>query len=169
MDQGLKKGENLWDLGLLGKEFLDDAKSMIHKREETDKLDLIKIKSFYSVRSGSVSQSVMSDFLETPWTVALQAPLSMELSRQDYWSGLPFSPPGDLPNPGTEPKSPALQADSLLSQPPGKPRNTGVGCLSLLQGIFLTQESNQGLLHCKQILYQLSHQGSPYQYLLISN
>ena len=121
MDQGLKKGENLWDLGLLGKEFLDDAKSMIHKREETDKLDLIKIKSFYSVRSGSVSQSVMSDFLETPWTVALQAPLSMELSRQDYWSGLPFSPPGDLPNPGTEPKSPALQIDSLRSEPPGDP------------------------------------------------
>ena len=63
----------------------------------------------------------MSDFLETPWTVAHQAPLSMELSRQDYWSGLPFSPPGDLPNPGTEPKSPALQTDSLLTEPPGDP------------------------------------------------
>ena len=51
------------------------------------------------------------------WTVAYQAPPSMELSRQEYWSGLPFSSPGDLPNPGVEPGSPALQADALLSEP----------------------------------------------------
>ena len=51
--------------------------------------------------------------LATPWTVAHQAPLSMGFSRQEYWSGLPFPSPGDLPNPGIEPKSPALQADSL--------------------------------------------------------
>ena len=51
-----------------------------------------------------------------------------------------------------------LQADSLPAEPPGKPKDTGVGSLSLLQGIFLTQESNQGLLHCKWILYQLSYQ-----------
>ena len=69
-------------------------------------------------------------------------------------------PPGDLPNPGTEPRSPALQADSLLSESPGKPKNTGVGNLSLLQGIFLTQESNRGLLHCRWILYQLSYKQS---------
>ena len=56
----------------------------------------------------------------TPWTVALQAPLSVELSRQGYWSGLPFASPGDLPNHGIESGSPALQADSLLSEPPGK-------------------------------------------------
>ena len=49
----------------------------------------------------------------TPWTVAPQASLSMEFSRQGYWSGLPFPPPGDLPDPGIEPGSPALQADSL--------------------------------------------------------
>ena len=53
----------------------------------------------------------------TPWTVAHQAPLSMAFSRQDYWSGLPFSPPGDLPNPEIEPGSPALQADYLPSEP----------------------------------------------------
>ena len=52
-------------------------------------------------------------------------------------------PPGDLPNPGIEPRSAALQVDSLLSETPGKPKNTGVGSLSLLLGIFLTQESNQ--------------------------
>ena len=49
----------------------------------------------------------------TPWTVSRQAPLSMEFSRQEYWCGLPFPPPGDLPNPGIKPGSPALQADSL--------------------------------------------------------
>ena len=58
-------------------------------------------------------------------------------------------------------QSPALQADSLLAEPPGKPKNTGVGSLSLLQGIFPTQESNWGLLHYKWLLYQLSYQGSP--------
>ena len=57
----------------------------------------------------------------TPWTVARQAPLSMGFSRQEYWSGLPFPSPGDLPNPGIEPRSPALQADALSSEPPGKP------------------------------------------------
>ena len=56
----------------------------------------------------------------TPWTVARQAPLSMEFSRQEHWSGLPFLSPGDLPNPRIEPGSPALWAHSLLSEPPGK-------------------------------------------------
>ena len=57
----------------------------------------------------------------TLWTVALQAPLFMGFSRQEYWSGLSFPSPGDLPNPGIEPRSPALQADALSSEPPGKP------------------------------------------------
>ena len=57
----------------------------------------------------------------TPWTVAHQAPLSMEFSRQEYWSGLPFPSPGDLPDPGIERGSPALQAEALQSEPPGKP------------------------------------------------
>ena len=91
-----------------------------------------------------------------PWTIQ-----SMEFSRQEYWSGLPFPSPGNLPNPGIKPRSPALQADSLLAEPQGKHKNTGVGGLSLLQQIFPTQESNQGLLWCRQILYQLSYQGSP--------
>ena len=56
----------------------------------------------------------------TPWTVAHQAPLSIGFSRQEYWSGLPFPSPGDLPNPGIEPRSPALQADTLTSETPGK-------------------------------------------------
>ena len=85
----------------------------------------------------------------------------MEFSRQQYWTGLPFPSPEDLPDPGIEPRSPALQEDSLSSEPPEKPKNTGVGSLSLLQGIFPTQQLNQGLLHCTWIFYQLSYQGSP--------
>ena len=72
-----------------------------------------------------------------------------------------FPSPGDLPNPGIEPRSPKLQADSLPAEPPGKPKDTGVGSLSLLQQIFSTQEFNWSLLHCRQILYQLSYQGIP--------
>ena len=84
----------------------------------------------------------------------------MEFSRPEHWSGLPFPFPGDLPNPRIEPRSLALQVDSLPAEPPGKPKNTGVGSLSLLQGIFPTQESNQDLLHCRWIIYPLSYQGS---------
>ena len=68
----------------------------------------------------------------------------MGFSRQEYWSGLPCPPPGDIPDPGIEPRSPAFQEDSLLSEPPEKPKNTGVDSLSLLQGIFPTQEFEQG-------------------------
>ncbi|CAN0410245.1 unnamed protein product [Rangifer tarandus platyrhynchus] len=93
------------------------------------------------------------------------------------WVAMPSS---SLPNPrgrtqasqiaeGFEPRSPALQVDYLPSDPPEKPMNTRVGSLSLLQGIFLTQELNLGLLHCRKILYKLSYQGSPnlfaYKYL----
>ena len=57
----------------------------------------------------------------TPWTVAYQAPPSMGFSRQENWSGLPFPSPGNLPDPGIKPGSPALEADALTSEPPGKP------------------------------------------------
>ena len=148
----------------------------------------------------------MSDSLQTPFTVAYQTPLSMEFFRQEYWSGQLFPSPGDLSNPGIEPRSPTLQEDSLPAKPQGKPKNTGVGSLSLLQWIFPTQEPNQGspalqadslpaelpgkpkntglgsllsqifptqesnqdLLCCRQILYQLSYKGSPILILIIS-
>ena len=64
---------------------------------------------------------VLFDSFATPWTIAHQAPLSKEFSGQEYWSGLPFPSPGYLPNSGTEPRSPALQVDSLPSEPLGKP------------------------------------------------
>ena len=68
---------------------------------------------------------------------------------------------GNLLNQGINPRSSALQADSLPCDPPGKPKNTGMGNLSLLEGSFPTQESTSGLLRYRQILYQLRYQGSP--------
>ena len=70
-----------------------------------------------------------------------------------------FPSPGDLPNPGIKPRSHTRHSDSLPAEPQGKSKNTGGGSLSLLQGIFLTQELNWGLLHCGRILYQLNYQG----------
>ena len=75
-----------------------------------DLQDLQKVKSLRHVH-----------LFVTPWTVAHQAPPSMGFTRQEYWSGLPFPSPGDLPNPGIEPRSPTLWADALTSEPPGKP------------------------------------------------
>ena len=69
----------------------------------------VKVKSLSRVR-----------LFATPWTVAYQAPPSMEFSKQEYWSGLPFPSPEDLPDPGIEPRSPMLQADALPFEPPGK-------------------------------------------------
>ena len=63
----------------------------------------------------------------TPWAIAHQDPLSVGFSRHQHWSGMPWPPPGSLPNPVIKPRSPALQAGSLSSEPPGKPANTGVG------------------------------------------
>ena len=78
------------------------------------------------------------------------------------WLGSePFPSQGDFPNPGIKPRSPSLQAFSLPSEQPGKPKNTEVGNLYFLQWIFLAQGLNPSLLHCRHILYQLSQQESP--------
>ena len=90
-----------------------------------------------------VSRSVMSNSA-TPWTVVCQAPLSMEFFRQEYWSGLPFPSPGNLPDPEIEPGSPALQADSLRSEPPGKPEENHCR----LQGQDVRERSEQ--LKCQE-------------------
>ena len=86
----------------------------------------------------------------TPWTVAYQASPSMGFSRQEYWSGLPFPSPGDLPNPGIEPGSPAWQADALPSEPPGKSSTllssfstrfiAPLRQLFILEGLFLSEK-----------------------------
>ena len=76
----------------------------------------------------------------TPWTVDRHAPLSIGFSRQEYWSGLPCPPPGDLPNSGIKPRSPAFQADSLPSEPPGKAKES----LTHIHVLPLNMASYQG-------------------------
>ena len=100
----------------------------------------------------------------TPWTVACQAPLSMGILQAKIleWVALPSFRGTSQPRDWTQVSH--VAGGFLPAEPPGKPKNTGVGSLSLLQGIFPTQESNLGLLHCKWILYQLSYQGSPEYY-----
>ena len=104
----------------------------------------------YSVLCCVCVCSVMSNSA-TPWTVVRQAPLSMGIlqARILDWVAMP-SPPGHLFNSGIERKSPALQVDSLPFELPGKPKNTGVGSLSFLQGIFPTQGLNPDLPHSRQ-------------------
>ena len=85
---------------------------------------MLKIQHFgHLIRSAEKKVKVKSlshvRLFATPWTVAHQAPPSMEFSSQEYWSGLPFPSPGDLPDPGIEPGSPALKTDALLCEPPG--------------------------------------------------
>ena len=107
-----------------------------------------------------LSHSVMSNSLQPHGLQPTRLLCPWGFSRQEYWSGLPGTPQGDLPNPVIEPRSPTLQVDSLLSEPPGKPKNTGMGFHALLQGIFPTQETIRGLLNCRQILYHLRCWGS---------
>ena len=97
----------------------------------------------------------------TPWTVACQDPLSMGILQAKIQDRVAMPSSRGSSRPRIKPKSPALQVDSLVFEPPGKPKNTGVGSLSLLQGIFQTHGLNPGLPHCRQILYQLSHKGNP--------
>ena len=87
----------------------------------TTKEHKVKVKSLSRVR-----------LFATPWTVANQAPLSMGFSRQEYWSGLPFPSPGNLPDPGIEPRSPAQQTGAVTSEPPGKPKKVQIIFINLI-------------------------------------
>ena len=113
------------------KPYLENILNRACHRYATSMLRLISWLLFflcvYESRSPGESVCMLSCFSHvrlfvTPCTVTHQAPLSRGFSRQEYWSGLPFPSPGDLPNPGIEHGSPALQTDSLLSEPPGKPK-----------------------------------------------
>ena len=110
----------------------------------------------------SESHLVLSDSLQPHW---LYSPWKSPGQNTGVYCRILFPSAEDFPNPGIEPRSPALWADSLPAEPPGKPKNTGVGSLSLLQRIFLAWEMNQGLLNSRQILYFLNHQGSLYVYI----
>ena len=105
----------------------------------------------------SVAQSCLT--LETLWTVTCQVPLCLRILQVRILEWIAKASSRGSAQPRIEPRSPTLQADSLPSESPEKPKNPGMGSLSLLQGIFPTQ--CRGVLHCRQILYQQSHQGSP--------
>ena len=115
-------------------------KNFNHRSKENNKMSPVLSCSIMS--DSFCSHGLSSARLFCPWG----------FSRQEYWSGLPCPPPGNLPNPGIEPRSPTLQADSLPSEPPGKPSPPG-------------DLPNPGIEprspHCRLILYCLSHQGSP--------
>ena len=115
------------------------------------------IPGLYPLCCAVLSRSVVCDSLRPHGLKPSRLLCPWGFSRQEYWSGLPCPSPGVLPNPGIKPKSPTLQADPFPSEPPRKPKNTGVGSLSLLQRNLPTQESNWGLLHYRRILYQLSY------------
>ena len=104
----------------------------------------------------------------TLWTVACQAPLSMGIlqARKPDWISRPSSRWSSQPRDWTQVSH--IAGGFFTSEPPGKPKNTGLGSLFLLQGIFPTQELNQGLLYCRQTLYHLSHRESSYIYWLLS-
>ena len=106
--------------------------------------------------SESESHSVVSDSLRPPWTITVHGILQARILG---WVAVPFSRGSSQPRDWTQV---FLIADGFFpAEPQGKPKNTGVGSLSLLQWIFPTQESDQGFLYCRQILYQLSYEGSP--------
>ena len=100
----------------------------------------------------------------TPRTVTLQSPLSIGILRQEYWSGLPCPPPENLPDPGIEPRSSTLQADSSLSELPGSPRILEWIAYSFPRGSSWPRNQTGSIwfLHSRWILYQLSYQRSPY-------
>ena len=97
---------------------------------------------FWKVKKWKWSCLVVSDSA-TPWTVACQAPPSMGFSRQEYWSGLPFLSPRDLPDPGIEPRSPAFQADALTAEPPLNSENRHIwDCCSYRHACMLSRFSH---------------------------
>ena len=102
-----------------------------------------------------LSQSCLT---ATPGTATHQVPLSMEFSRQGYWSGLPCPPPGDLPNPGIRTRVSHIAGGSFTVWTTREVQEHWNSSLSLLQRIFPTQKLIQDLLHCRQILYQLRYQ-----------
>ena len=115
----------------------------------------------YYISFSSICKKINESLSSVQLFATSQTIQSMEFSRPEYCSGQHFPSPGKLPNPGIEPRFPALQVDSLPAETQGKPKSTGVGSLAFLHRIFPIQELKLGLMHCRQILYLLSSQGSP--------
>ena len=120
------------------------------RNKNIDKITIFLRYGILRPRSCKWKSFICVQLFATPWTIQ-----SMEFSRPEYW----ILHQGILPTQGSKPRSSTLQVGSLPAEPPGKPKNTGVGSSSLLQQIFQTKESNHGLLPCRWILYQLSYLG----------
>ena len=125
---------------------------------------------FFSI---SESESEVTESYPTlcdTWTVAHQAPLSMGFSRQEYWSGLPFPFPGDLPDPGIELRSLALQADALTSEPPRKPCFTTQNCIVIIILVFFISFSDYNIGMILSFLHNslASHISSHLQFIILS-
>ena len=118
-----------------------------------------KLKSIWHLKPliYPLSCSVISDSV-TPWIVACQALLCMGFSRQEYWSGLPFPSPGELPDTGIESRSPELQADSLPSEPPGKPQL----CHAISQYLVSHTHGKAGWCLVCRFIYSTNAYRSPY-------
>ena len=124
----------------------------------TNRETILHLWDFSSESEVKGSRSVLST-LCNPMDCTVHRILQAKILK---WVAFPFS------RGSSQPRACTLQVDSLPAEPQEKPKNTGVGHLSLLQGMFPTQESNWGLLRCRQILYQLSYQGSPTVALLVN-
>ena len=133
--------------------------------KESTQEDIVTIIYMYALNTGGLQYIVNTCIVKVAQSCpTLCDPMDYTVhgilqARILEWVAFPFS--RDLPNPGIEPRTSTLQADSLPAGPQGKPKNTGVCSLCLLQWIFPTQELNRGLLQCRRILDQLSSQGSP--------
>ena len=115
-------------------------------------MDCKQIKSVTPKGSEVKSVSHVQLFV-TPWAVAYKAPLSMGFSRQEYWSGLPFLSPEDLPDSGIEPGSPTLQAEALASEPPGKPSQPQYSLERLMWNLKLCPSVKCEILHVALIFH----------------
>ena len=127
---------------------------MSEKNWTNIQVNYLKQNIFFDVKVKSLSHVRL---FATPWTVTCRAPPSMGFSRQEYWSGLPFPSPGDLPNPGIEPRSSVLQADTLPSEPPGKTfykSSTLEKCWNLLDSIGVLHSICKAHLSGRQIYTQ---------------
>ena len=133
--------------------------------KESTQEDIVTIIYMYALNTGGLQYIVNTCIVKVAQSCpTLCDPMDYTVhgilqARILEWVAFPFS--RDLPNPGIKPRSLALRMDSSPAEPRGKPKNIGVGSLSLFQQIFPTQKSNWGLLHCRQILYQLSLMQTP--------
>ena len=135
----------LWELSTITQPSWVAQHGMAHSFIELDKA-VVHVISLIEVKWSEVKSLSHVQLFATLWIVAYQAPPSMGISMQEYWSGLPFPSPGDLPNPGIKPGSPALEADILTSEPPGKPSVWLVFCNCSFHPVCPLMDEDNGIM-----------------------